>query len=558
MDDKKGILVEIYDEVCSYENLELAFQRARRGKTLKQYVIDFEKDLKENLLQLRSELLLHTYEPRPLKTFILRDPKTRKISKSAFRDRVIHHAIYNVIEPVFDKRFVHDSFANRIGKGTLNAIKRFDVFKRKVSKNNTIKCYVLKADIKSYFDTVDHEILIKLLCKRIHDGRLMWLIRIILNNHQGKVSSKGMPLGNLTSQFFANLYLNELDQYVKQKLRAKYYIRYVDDFVILHQSRIQLEEYKEKIDQFLKEKLELKLHPFKSQIIKLEKGIPFLGIRVFYHHKLLVKKNMRKFEKKMEVMKKDYQLEKIEREKVMEKYEGWIAYASHANTYKYRKRMTSKLNHSFPAQPEVKITAVKKHENFHKKVDLSKIDFTQQKTLQLINRGVSIENIAKQRNLKIGTVWDHIANLVEQHQVPLKKILSPKKVHKILYAIESPEDKLKDIKQRINDESISYNEIQVVLANVKAKHKKKSISYYAEWYQRTNCFRKCYYNKDQRKECRVKFQQLVAKGLNMDFSKHDFLDFFHNHVNICVLPEKDKKRFMSWEEFKKSIKRKKK
>lgn len=136
MDDIKGILVEIYDEVCSYENLELAFQRARRGKTLKQYVIDFEKDLKENLLQLRSELLLHTYEPRPLKTFILRDPKTRKISKSAFRDRVIHHAICNVIEPVFDKRFIHDSFANRIGKGTLNAIKRFDVFKRKVSKNN--------------------------------------------------------------------------------------------------------------------------------------------------------------------------------------------------------------------------------------------------------------------------------------------------------------------------------------------------------------------------------------------------------------------------------------
>lgn len=376
------------------------------------------------------------------------------------------------------------------------------------------------------------------------------LIRKILNNHQGKVASKGMPLGNLTSQFFANIYLNELDQFVKQKLRAKYYIRYVDDFVILHQSRMQLAEFKDKIDTFLKENLELKLHPFKSKILELEKGIPFLGMRIFYHHKLLVKKNMRKFEKKMEVMKKDYFAEMIAREKVLEKYEGWIAYASHANTYKYRKRMTSKLNLSFPAQTEVKITAVKKHENFHRKVDLSKIEFTQQKTLQLINQGFSIEDIAQKRNLKLGTIWDHIANLVEHHQILLKRIISPKKVHKILFAIKSPEDKLKYIKQRVNYESISFNEIQVVFANVKSKYKQKSISHYVDWYQRTNCFRKCYFNKNQRKECRIKFQQLVAKELTMEFSKNDFLDFFHNHIKICILSENEKRRFMSWEDFK--------
>jgi RNA-directed DNA polymerase len=558
MCDKKEILVEIYDELCSYENLEIAFNRARRGKTLKKYVIDFEEKLKENLMELRSELLSHEYQPRPLKTFILRDPKTRKISKSAFRDRVIHHAICNLIESVFDKRFIHDSFANRLGKGTLNAIKRFDEFKRKVSKNNTIRCYVLKADIKSYFDTVNHDILMKLISKRIHDGRLMWLIIVILDNHQGKEENKGMPLGNLTSQFFANIYLNELDQYVKHKLRAKHYIRYVDDFAILHQSKKVLEEYKEKINLFLKEELDLTLHPGKSQIIKLEKGIGFLGFRIFFHHKIIVKKNIRKFEKKVKQMKKDYSMEKIEREKVIEKYEGWIAYVSHANTYKYRKRITSKLNHTFPAQPEVKVTSVKKHENFHKKVDFSKIEFSQQKTLQLINKGHNIRQIAKCRCIKEGTVWDHIANLVHHHQLPLKRVMETRKVRMILNAITSPENKLKEIKNKIKDDSISYNEIQVVLANVKAKHKKKSISYYAEWYQRTNCFRKCHYNKDQRKECRVKFQQLVAKGLNMEFSKHDFLDFFHNHVNICILTEKDKKGFMSWNEFKKSIKKKKK
>jgi len=297
---KKNILNNIYEKLCSYENLETAFNRARRGKTLKKYVIEFEEKLTENLMQLRNELLMQTYNPKPLKKFILRDPKTRKISKSTFRDRVVHHAICNLIEPVFDKSFIYDSFANRLGKGTLNAVKRFDEFKRKVSKNNTIRCYVLKADIKSYFDTVNHKILLDILGRKIKDGRLMWLIKKILANHKSENENKGMPLGNLTSQFFANVYLDQLDQFVKHKLRATYYIRYVDDFVIMHQSRKMLEEYKEKIDCFLREKLDLELHPDKSQILKLEKGISFLGFRVFYYHKLLVQKNMRKFEGEME------------------------------------------------------------------------------------------------------------------------------------------------------------------------------------------------------------------------------------------------------------------
>src|SRR3989338_4057091 len=149
-----------YEELCTYDNIELAFNRARSGKTTKPYVVKFEKELKVNLMQIRSELITQTYKPKPLTTFILRDPKTRKISKSDFRDRIVHHTICNIIEPLFDKTFIPDSYANRIRKGTLNAVKRFDVFKRKVSKNNTRKCFVLKADIRHYFDTVDHQILI--------------------------------------------------------------------------------------------------------------------------------------------------------------------------------------------------------------------------------------------------------------------------------------------------------------------------------------------------------------------------------------------------------------
>mgnify|MGYP001614852665 FL=1 len=156
----------LYQKLCSYENLELAFFKARLGKTSKLYVLEFESNLYQNLWQLRYELLLQVYKPRPLETFILRDPKTRRISKSDFRDRIVHHALCNIIEPFFEKSFIYDSYANRLGKGTLKAIERFDYYKRKVSKNNIRTCFVLKADIKHYFETVDHDILLSIIQKK--------------------------------------------------------------------------------------------------------------------------------------------------------------------------------------------------------------------------------------------------------------------------------------------------------------------------------------------------------------------------------------------------------
>jgi len=545
-------ITEIYEELCSYENLEQAFKGARRGKTQKDYVVKFGENLKENLLQLKMELLLHIYKPKPLKTFILRDPKTRKISKSEFRDRVIHHAVCNVIEDFFERSFIHDSYANRIGKGTFNAIKRFDKFKRKVSKNNTIKCFVLKADIRHYFDCVDHEILLSLLEKKIKDKRVLWLIRLILTNHKTKIKGKGMPLGNLTSQFFANVYLNELDQFVKHKLRAKYYIRYVDDFVILHQSKNILIKYQKEIEQFLQTNLELQLHPEKSQILKLEKGVSFLGFRIFYHHKLINKKNIRKFEKKLTRTRYLYKRGKIDREKAIEKFEGWLAYITQANTHKYKKKLTSQFNNDFPFRHELKIDQVKKHENLNQKIENSNVQFSQQKTQQLFKKGLTIKEIAKHRNLKENTIWEHLSSLIEHHQIKLKEVLPNNKIKKILKNINSHKDKLKEIKQRINDDSISYNEINCVLANLKGKHKKKSFTYFIQWYQKTNCYKKCYKNKEQMKICREKFQILISKCPDLEFTKREFLDFF-NSTNICILPNKEKKRFVSWKEFKQII-----
>ena len=157
---------DLWKELCSFSNLELAFKRARKHKTLKPYVIEFEADLANNLSLLRTELLLHSYKPKPLKTFILHDPKTRKISKSDFRDRVIHHALCNIIEPLFEKSFIYDSYANRRGKGTLKVIERFECFKRKVTRNFTMPAFVLKADVRHYFEEVDHAILLKILQKK--------------------------------------------------------------------------------------------------------------------------------------------------------------------------------------------------------------------------------------------------------------------------------------------------------------------------------------------------------------------------------------------------------
>jgi retron-type reverse transcriptase len=336
----------IYEKIYSINNLAKAWRKARKGKTKKDYLIEFEKNIRENLLQLRKELLEQTYQPKPLITFILRDPKTRKISKSDFRDRIIHHAIINVLEPIFDKTFIYDSCANRNGKGNLFAIKRFDDFKRKVSGNgkivknkfndsNYVQGYCLKADIKHYFEEVNHEILIAIISRKIKDDNFIWLIEKILKNGE-TYKGVGMPLGNLTSQFFANVYLNELDYFFKHKLKARYYIRYVDDFVILHNSKEQLEKWKAEIDRFLNEKLRLKLHSQKSKIIPLSRGIDFVGFRNFYYFKLLRKRNIGMMKQKINKFHEGI----ITKEKFVEIFQGWQAYARWADSYKLRKLLS--------------------------------------------------------------------------------------------------------------------------------------------------------------------------------------------------------------------------
>ena len=172
----------IYPKIYNLSNLILAWRKARKGKTKKNYVIEFEKDILGNLLRLSEELKNQVYSPEPLKTFVLRDPKTRKIAKSAFRDRIVHHALIRIIEPIFDKSFIYDSCANRIGKGNLFALKRFYQFQRKATKNNSRIAFCLKADIKHYFQEVNHNILIDIIKRKIEDIGVIWLANLILKN----------------------------------------------------------------------------------------------------------------------------------------------------------------------------------------------------------------------------------------------------------------------------------------------------------------------------------------------------------------------------------------
>jgi len=325
----------LYPKIYSLRNLCIAWRGARKGKTKKDYVIEFESRLKENLLQLQKELKNESYMPKPLETFVLRDPKTRRISKSNFRDRIIHHTIHQVIEPIFDRNFIKGCCANRKNKGNLYALSLFDKYKRKVFKNNTKECFVLKADIRHYFFEVNQDILINILKKKIKDEKTINLINKILKNYPDK--EKGMPLGNLTSQFFANVYLNELDQYVKHRLKAKYYIRYVDDFVILHQNKIQLKVWMFYINKFLKENLKIELHPDKSRVIPLSRGIDFVGFRNFYYYRLLRKRNVRKMLVKIKLFKDGL----MSHEKLLESHQGWQAYAKWANCYKLREKVSN-------------------------------------------------------------------------------------------------------------------------------------------------------------------------------------------------------------------------
>ena len=274
-----------------------------RGKRKRKDVQEFQLGLMDNILSLHTDLKTNTYTHAGYHAFNIRDPKPRNIHKATVRDRLLHHAVYRVLYPYFDKRFISESYSCRINKGTHKAIKQFQRYSWHVSKNNTRTCWILKCDIKKFFANIDHHILLEILNKHIDDKETLNLLETIISSFHSPMSKTvfdiGLPLGNLTSQLLVNIYMNEFDQFVKHKLKVKHYIRYADDFVFFSSNTEELSTIYQYIVEFLEQELKLTLHPDKVFVKTLASGIDFLGWVHFPDHRVLRTVTKRRMLKKV-------------------------------------------------------------------------------------------------------------------------------------------------------------------------------------------------------------------------------------------------------------------
>lgn len=283
----KSQLQKTYRDIASLENLFAAWNEFVCGKRGKKDVQEFALSLSDNLVSLQEDLANLSFVHGGYDAFKISDPKPRDIHKAKVRDRVLHHAIYRQLYPFFDNTFIADSFSCQLNKGVHKALNRFKAFGLKATRNNTRTVWVLKCDIKKFFASIDHKILLEILLAYIPDKNILQLLEEVIKSFNSGVLGKGLPLGNLTSQLFCNIYMNEFDQYVKHRLKAKYYIRYADDFVFFSTSRKDLLAIISQIALFLEEQLKLRLHPDKVFIKTLASGVDYLGWTHFPHHRVL-------------------------------------------------------------------------------------------------------------------------------------------------------------------------------------------------------------------------------------------------------------------------------
>jgi retron-type reverse transcriptase len=259
----------------------------------------------DNIFSLHRDLKNGSYKHGGYHAFNISDPKPRNIHKASVCDRLVHHAVYRVLYPFFDRTFIADSYSCRVGKGTHKAMNRFVFFARKVSRNNTRTVCVLKCDIKKFFASIDHSILKEILRQYISDTEILALLSEIIGSFQSTGKGKGVPLGNLTSQLLVNIYMNEFDQYVKHRMKEEYYVRYADDFVFLSDNRDGLFRLIPTTQDFLQERLKLELHPNKLFLKTFSSGVDFLGWVHFPDHRVLRTATRRRMMKRIFKQPKD-------------------------------------------------------------------------------------------------------------------------------------------------------------------------------------------------------------------------------------------------------------
>jgi retron-type reverse transcriptase len=283
----------LFDQVVSFENLRRAAYKALRGKRDKGRVGKFYYNLENELVVLQEELVSGAYRPRPYHVFEIREPKVRKICASDFRDRVVHHALCNLLEPIFERRLIYDSYACRVGKGSHRALARVQYFARTYG-------YFLKCDVRKYFESIDHIILKDLLRRILKDQRILTLIDVIIDHPiPGNESGKGVSIGNLTSQHFANLVLGELDHFLKEEVKVRGYLRYMDDLICFSDQKVDLRRVLDEVRGFLLRKLRLELKDSATRIAPVTEGVPFLGFRIFRNLIRLQRSNLVRFRRKI-------------------------------------------------------------------------------------------------------------------------------------------------------------------------------------------------------------------------------------------------------------------
>lgn len=357
------------NNICSFVNLINSYNKAKISHKYAVSVSRYSFDLESNIISLQSRLLDHSYHPKPYKQFIVTKPKLRRVSAPAFEDRIVQHSLVSQIEPIFEKLFIYDSYACRQHKGTHFALKRLKKF---LKANNTLhhgqNIFILKCDIKKFFQSISWDILIKIISQKIIDPDTIWLIKQFilgfsvmekspsknpvqlsffedsLNLPVSTVCRQGLPIGNLTSQLFANIYLNQLDYFVKQTLHEKYYGRYMDDFFIISSDKEKLQSDKEKISLFLQQTLKLELHPNKTFIQNINSGVCFVGYRIFPNYTLIRGSTLINFQKKYHKKLKKYQKGLISWQEIKKCQTSFQGHLKHANTYRLSKTLFSADN----------------------------------------------------------------------------------------------------------------------------------------------------------------------------------------------------------------------
>jgi len=326
----------LYEKIYDFENLHRAYLRARRGKRDQREVLGFERDLEGELIQLQNELVWGQYETGPYRCFHVHEPKQRLVAALAFRDRVVQQSLTAALEPIWEARFIHHSYACRPNKGMHAGANQAQQWLREVQRTHG-KVYCLKADCAKYFPSINHDVLMSLLSRHVTCRRTLALCRNIIESWQ-----PGLPIGNLTSQLWANVYLHELDVFVKQHLGVRRYVRYMDDFLIIHPDKAYLHAARAIIEEWLQRTLHLSLNN-KTQVFPVGthrgRALDFLGYRMWPTHRRLRKDSVKRMRRRLRTLQASYAAGTIDLADVHQRLSSWLAHAAHADSYRLRGKL---------------------------------------------------------------------------------------------------------------------------------------------------------------------------------------------------------------------------